>query len=747
MSLVVGREHIYQKVNETFYKFTGLDSSILGKSVREVFPTKRSDDFIKLLDRVYISGEPFVGEEIPMEMGESKDLFYVDFIYQPLKDRQGNVYGIIAQGFDVSEKVLSRKSLEDTKNSIDNERQNFRNLFKQTPEMVCILKGKDHLFEFVNDAHIEVLGFDATGMTVRTAQPESVEVHGILDDVYNTGVTAELFEIPVTLKDRRRYFNLTYAARYNPHGEISGVMILGTEVTDQVLTRRQIIESEERLVDVLESMSDSFFSVDSNWTILRVNKQHEIDSQIPREEQLGKSLVDLFFSTAQLKDSIYWKSYEKAMRERVPVVFEALYSPSDSYFRARAYPTSNGGLAVFLSDVTEQHLSRVSLEKAKAEAEHANQLKSAFLANMSHEIRTPLGAMIGFADLLRDPSLSVSERTNYIDILARNGEQLSLVINDILDLSKVEAGHLTLEHSEIGPDSVVEDVLSLLRVKAKEKDLNLEYISEPSTPDFAVTDAIRLRQILVNLVGNAIKFTQFGSIKVKSYSCLNGFGRRSLCFEVSDTGIGISKEQQDKIFEMFVQADGSMTRRFGGTGLGLALSRRLARALGGDVVITQSVPGKGTTFLVTIEDQPENRTEATQNVRPETKYDEIAADALSGVKVLVVDDSPDNQQMIWHYLHKQGAIVESAENGYIGYRRALAGDHDVVLMDIQMPEMDGYSATHKLRSAGYGKPIIALTAHAMSEVRQKCLNVGCSDHLPKPINAKDLIAALAKFTS
>jgi len=386
-----------------------------------------------------------------------------------------------------------------------------------------------------------------------------------------------------------------------------------------------------------------------------------------------------------------------------------------------------------------------ALRNAKDEAEHANELKSAFLANMSHEIRTPLGAMIGFADLLRDTGLTRTERSNYIDVLSRNGEQLSVIINDILDLSKVEAGHLTLEFIETNACQIATDVVSLLRVKAKEKDLTLELICDPSTPQQVVTDPVRVRQVLLNLVSNAIKFTHIGAIRVKSYGIENDKGRKIACFEIEDSGIGIPSEQRDRIFEVFVQADNSMTRRFGGTGLGLALSRSLARALGGDVRIVKTVEGQGSTFLFSIEDQPSKNDAASASEREENvQRVELNEDALDGVRVLVVDDAPDNQQLIWRYLTRRGAIVESAENGLVGYRKALIGQYDVVLMDIQMPEMDGYTATQQLRYAGFRKPIIALTAHAMSEVRKKCLNVGCTDHVSKPINAKELVHAIAR---
>ena len=382
------------------------------------------------------------------------------------------------------------------------------------------------------------------------------------------------------------------------------------------------------------------------------------------------------------------------------------------------------------------------LELAKDTAEQANNFKTAFLANMSHEIRTPLGAMLGFADLLRNVNLPLAERNTFIEIILRNGENLLVIINDILDLSKVEAGHLVLEFTDTYPEKIAADVITLLTETAKKKGLALVYSRDATTPETVVTDPTRVRQVLLNLVANAVKFTQTGSIKIKSYGRKNASGSDSLFFEITDTGIGIPEAQKENVFAMFAQADETTTRRFGGTGLGLALSRKLACALGGDVSIVRSTPGKGSIFLLHIESQPERRNSETPPEKKELTLQNDLQNILARVRVLVVDDSPDNQFLILHYLIKRGAIVDSAGNGAVGYQKALAGNYDIVLMDIQMPEMDGYTATYKLREAGYKKPIIALSAHAMTEVKQKCLAAGYTAYLSKPIEIKELVTTI-----
>lgn len=482
---------------------------------------------------------------------------------------------------------------------------------------------------------------------------------------------------------------------------------------------------------------------------------------ITEDELLGKSVFDILpeLLTPEIKkslDEVYFLGKPYSGKDFPITVQKENGQIKNLYidFSCQPNKTPDGkiiGLFGVFSDVTEKNVAITEYRLAKEEAEKANQLKSNFLATMSHEIRTPLSAMIGFADLLRDPNLSHCERSNYVDVLIKNGQQLSFIINDILDLSKVEAGHLRLEYLTTNPKQIARDVVSLFKVKAKQKNLKLEFIAGEDTPQEMISDPVRVHQVLVNLVSNAIKFTQYGSVTIRSGQIKSSAGHSIIAFEVSDTGLGIRKEQEMELFEMFVQGDTSITRRFGGTGLGLALSRKLARALGGEVKVKSTALNHGSTFLFTFADHPEKRPFLIDAAAEKKKDFSSSAFIegsmpLKGIRVLVVDDSPDNQLLICRFLNKAGAKMESADNGLEGYKKALTNDHDLVLMDVQMPIMDGYSATQKLRENGYDKPIIALTAHAMDEVRKKCLAVGYSDHLTKPINPKDLVACIASYT-
>jgi PAS domain S-box-containing protein len=397
-----------------------------------------------------------------------------------------------------------------------------------------------------------------------------------------------------------------------------------------------------------------------------------------------------------------------------------------------------GGLTCWFGTDTDIHVQKElqeQLAQAKETAEEANRTKSAFLANVSHEIRTPLGAMLGFCELLRESRLSCEDRIAYADIINRNGRELTSLIDDILDLSKVEAGCLDIERRPTSLAALLGDVRQSLSLKAREKGIELDLHTQADVPETIMTDPTRLRQIVVNIIGNAVKFTERGGVDVDVR--LEG-GR--LAIEVRDSGIGIPAAVQGRLFRAFSQADEATARRFGGTGLGLQLSRKLAQLLGGDVTLVRSEVGRGSSFVVTID--PGDFSMTTTDERPPSKRD-ARHSSLQGVRVLLAEDAPDNQYLISYLLKKNGASVDVVDNGGEAVQKVLSADYDVVLMDIQMPVLDGFDATRELRRRGFARPIIALTAHAMREERDECMRAGCTDHLSKPIDSERLIETVA----
>jgi len=392
------------------------------------------------------------------------------------------------------------------------------------------------------------------------------------------------------------------------------------------------------------------------------------------------------------------------------------------------------------------------MKQAKDAAEAANRFKSMFFANISHEIRTPLTAINGFAELLLTSERTPEQRLADARVIRRNGEHLLTLINDILDLSRIEAGKMSVDRILCCPAAVIGEVCSMLQPRAAEKGLALDVKFVRPIPKQIQTDPTRLRQVLINLIANAIKFTKQGGV------CLTVSIQPSLRattplleIKITDSGIGIPPEQQATLFQPFVQGDATIARQYGGSGLGLAISQHFARALSGDITLTSEL-GRGSTFTVTIGTGP--LADAHIHEHPEQAME--SQDNFAGPRVrisgsvLVAEDGLDNQALISTKLRETGLNVELVSNGQLACEKALAAARrgtpfDLILMDVQMPVMDGFNATLHLRSKGYRGPVIALTANAMERDRSKCLSAGCNDFVTKPIQMKALFKAISRY--
>jgi len=402
-------------------------------------------------------------------------------------------------------------------------------------------------------------------------------------------------------------------------------------------------------------------------------------------------------------------------------------------------------------DITEKRESQQALRQAKEDADSANRAKTEFLANMSHEIRTPLGAILGFAELMADKHNTDEDRASALSAILRNGKQLSKIIDEILDLSKVEAGRLELDLEMFELMGFIEDVTSFLELQAREKAVELKIEPVGELPQSIRSDPTKLRQILFNVIGNAIKFTERGMISIRIRT-IQKSQFSTLELVITDTGQGLTPDQQERIFHPFVQGDSSTSRKFGGTGLGLVLSRKFAQLLGGDLKLLWSTPGVGSSFEVTIDLGSSNElkflkmhspNERNQPVKP---TEDVAA-KIHGLKTIVIDDALDNRLIVERFLSRAGASVDHAESGIIGAQKALQQAYDVIIMDIQMPEFDGYQTIQYLRSQGVQTPVIALSAHAMKEDKDRSMEAGFNEHLSKPINRTLLIETVAAMAA
>ncbi|WP_131818142.1 PAS domain-containing hybrid sensor histidine kinase/response regulator [Planctopirus hydrillae] len=467
-----------------------------------------------------------------------------------------------------------------------------------------------------------------------------------------------------------------------------------------------------------------------------------------------------------------------AIRQGLPVTEEVVnYSKSgrEYYIRIEIDPLRDergeiSGFMAIESDITEQHQHQEELKRHAEEmvrlrnaAESANRAKTDFLANMSHEIRTPMTAILGFTELLAENSDSAgttsAERVECIETIRRNGDHLLAIINDILDLSKIEAGMMTVEKIPTDLVHLLKDVESLMQFKATRKGINLRLNLVEPLPTIIHTDPVRLKQILVNLLGNAIKFTEHGEVSIKVHTDANPFPGL-IVIDVVDTGIGMTSQQMSQLFGAFVQADTSTTRKFGGTGLGLRISKSLAQLLGGNITIN-SEPGKGSVFQLTIstglakapqevvtDNKPESATQRL--VKEEAAVEIVKQLPLSGLNIALVEDGLDNQRLIAFHLRKAGADVAVFDNGKLALEAMTSdgtiqgslgnvGLFDLIVTDMQMPEMDGYTFARSLRTKGFTHPIIALTAHAMEWDKKRCLDSGCDYYISKPVDRAALI--------
>jgi len=515
----------------------------------------------------------------------------------------------------------------------------------------------------------------------------------------------------------------------------------------------------QRVRTAYDTLTEGLIVMDRAGAIVLANTSTSQMLGVPEHKLVGRSPSEFAWSHqdagAVAAEALPWQQALATQSARRDVHLNVTRETDGVRFSLRANCSpildEQGGLqAVVISfqDVTELEQRGQALRVAKEQADAANEAKSQFLANMSHEIRTPMNAILGFTEVLRRGGLrQPDEAARHLDIIHSSGRHLLNLINDILDLSKVEAGRLEAERLPIAPHQVAHEVVHTLSERAQDKGLTLELQFPEALPARIEGDAVRLRQILTNLVGNAIKFTERGGVRVRLYLDTAGPVAR-YCIAVQDSGIGIPLDKLDSVFEPFVQAESTTTRRFGGTGLGLTISRGFARAMGGDIVAS-SVHGAGTTFTLWLDAGPLANTPLLEPAV--LRVSEIAAAPLSQTEswhfpaghVLVVDDGAENRQLVRVLLEGAGLQVSEADTGKMALDLMETASYDLVLMDMQMPVMDGQTATRHLRARGVTLPIIALTANAMKGFERELDEAGFSGHLTKPIDVDTLMRELA----
>ena len=566
----------------------------------------------------------------------------------------------------------------------------------------------------------------------------------------------DIYELTYIRKDGSRLpAVVSVTALRDAQSAIIGYLLIGTDNTARKQVEAEQKKLDQRLRDqqfytrsLIESNIDALMTTDPSGIITDVNKQMEALTGCTRDELIGAPFKGYFTDPERAEAAIKLVLSEKKVtdfeltaRARDGTKTVVSYNATTFYDRDRTLQ----GVFAAARDVTEGKRVEMELKQAKAAAESASRTKSDFLASMSHEIRTPMNAIMGIADLLAKTALS-PEQDKYVQIFRRAGDNLLNLINDILDLSKVEASQLELERTGFSLNELLEKVTEMVAVRAHEKGLALVCEIAPDVPTNLVGDPTRLRQVLLNLLGNAIKFTESGEVSLRITLDADSSVPTALQFKVSDTGIGIPGEKLGRVFERFTQADSSTTRRFGGSGLGLTISKRLVELMGGRIWAESGV-GEGSVFSFAV--PFEVLVGAT--LRAAVPVDAGPKPPLSALRILLAEDSADNCVITVAYLEDTPYRLEIAETGAIACEKFSSGYYDLVLMDRQMPVMDGLTATRKIRAweQANGRPptpIIALTASALKGDREMCLAAGCTAYLSKPIKQEALLQAIKEHS-
>ncbi len=694
----------------------------------------------------------------------------------PVRDAAGRIAGIVHAAINITE----RKKMEDT---LRESEDRYRTLV-ESADIAIATVSPDGTVLFANSTAARVFGIDVKafpGHSVRDlyAEPEAEVRLRMIRDVASSG-RGIVVKDWVRIRGQDRFFRTSVQPLADRDGSVLSVLIIGQDLTEVKTAELELKKQRDFNEAVLNAANALVVVLDRCGHIVRFNQSCERISGYTQEELVGTPCWDrlLVSDSAEQVQAIFQSIDSAPIPPEIETHIRTKQGHQGVVCWSNAPLLDEQGAVEYVvaigQDVTEQrqaeqqllesgrHIELVNQQLQHAltranemaiAAQQASRAKSAFLANMSHEIRTPLSAMLGYAELLGDsPALSPADR-DHLSVMRRNGQHLLGLINDVLDLSKIEAGNLRLDNTRVSTTTMMADVTAMMRGQALKKGLDLAVEYRGEIPESILTDEERLRQVLINLVGNAVKFTEQGGVKVRvSYLRQWEDSRGALRVEVRDTGVGIAPEHLARLGDPFYQADGSATRRYGGTGLGLAICRRLIDAMGGRMDF-ESAAGRGSTFTVTI---PAGPADQLRMIRGEQEFlapgvpekgASVAPGSLAGARLLLAEDGPDNQRLFKHILEGVGAVVQIAGTGRQAVDLAASTPFDLVLMDIQMPEMDGYEATRRLRESGFAAPIVALTAHAMQSERRRCIAAGCDGHLSKPIDRAHLIQAVAEHLS
>ncbi len=735
---------------------------VIGKPLFELSP-ETEDGLLQIFNNIYRTGEPFtVNEYLVRLVRKGKlDTAYFNVLHQPLRDLNNIIYGIISIGTEITEAVNARKQIEASE-------KRFSNILSQSLIAIAILKGPQMIITSANQAIIAIWGKgnDVIGKSLLEVLPEIKDqvFPALLRQVYETGEHFVTNEIKCILhrneKEEECYFNLVYQPYRDVDDTITGITILATEITQYVLAKKQIEENEEeqkKLAKHFKLATDSaqvgIWSLDIASLTLEWSTMHKkmwgYDDQkenltyadwhsviIPEDKELAFQKIE----ESKVNHDVYEVDYRIARANDGEIVW--IKSTGNYHYNEFGIAHTLTGVSIDISKQKkiDEELSQaiIKAENATATAKHAVIAKQQFLSNMSHEIRTPMNAIIGFTKVLLKTDLS-EKQTEYLQAIESSGDTLIVLINDILDLAKVDAGKMIFINVPFKISELINGVVRVFETKIQESNLELIAEYDDHIPEIIVGDSVRLHQILTNLLSNAIKFTAKGKIILNVRLKSEYKQKISLEFKVTDTGIGIPESKIETIFENFEQAHTITSSLYGGTGLGLAIVKQLVEKQGGTISVDSKVD-EGTTFCCILNFQ-KNTDDCMRNL----KLEKINNDAtkIEKLKVLVVEDVKLNQLLLRSILDDYNFEWDIADNGKIAVEKLETNTYDIILMDLQMPIMNGFEATKHIRNTmNLQIPIIALTADVTTVDVEKCKSFGMNDYISKPLDEKLLFTKI-----